>query len=51
MTKSLKKVVVLVCAAVLLPMLAAANPIQDSYRSQAKLDNPAFKDFSVAAGP
>lgn len=50
MTKSLKKIVVLVCTSMLLPMLAVANPIQDSYRSQAKLDNPAFKDFSVAAG-
>jgi len=34
-----------------LPLLAsAANPIQDSYRAQAKQDHPAFKDFSAAAG-
>lgn len=49
MMKSLNKSMLLVCAA--LPLLAvAANPIQDSYRAQAKRDNPAFKDFSVAAG-
>jgi hypothetical protein len=41
----------LACLALALPLCAAAaNPIQDSYRTQAKLDNPAFKDFSVAAG-
>lgn len=28
----------------------AAHPVQDSYRAQAKQDNPAFKDFSAAAG-
>ena len=51
MMKSLNKSLVLACAALAMPLLAAAaNPIQDSYRAQAKLDNPAFKDFSVAAG-
>jgi hypothetical protein len=41
---------VLACAAFATPLLAAANPIQDSYRAQAKQDNPAFKDFSATAG-
>ena len=41
----------LAALALALPLLAsAANPIQDSYRAQAKQDNPAFKDFSAAAG-
>lgn len=30
--------------------LAAAHPILDGYRAQAKAENPAFKDFSAAAG-
>ena len=33
-----------------LPLLAAANPVQDSYRAMAKQENPAFVDFSVARG-
>ena len=48
--KSLIQSAVLACAVFTLPLLAAANPIQDSYRAQAKQDNPAFKDFSVTAG-
>lgn len=36
--------------AVALPLAAAANPIQDSYRSAAKQENPAFKDFSATRG-
>ncbi|MBK1685773.1 DUF1924 domain-containing protein [Rhodoferax fermentans] len=36
--------------AVALPLLANANPILDSYKAQAKTENPAFKDFSAAAG-
>ncbi|WP_180124760.1 DUF1924 domain-containing protein [Rhodoferax sp. BLA1] len=36
--------------AVALPLLANANPILDSYKAQAKAENPAFKDFSAAAG-
>lgn len=41
----------LAALALALPLLAsAANPIQDSYRAQAKQDHPAFKDFSAAAG-
>ncbi len=28
----------------------AANPILDGYRTQAKQENPAFKDFSATAG-
>ncbi len=50
MMKHLNKSFLLACAALALPLLAGANPIQDSYRAQAKLDNPAFKDFSAAAG-
>ena len=50
MMKSLNKSILLLCATLALPVMAATNPIQDSYRAQAKLDNPAFKDFSVAAG-
>jgi hypothetical protein len=48
--KSLIQSTVLACAALTMPLMAAANPIQDGYRAQAKQDNPAFKDFSVAAG-
>lgn len=33
-----------------LSSLVAANPILDGYRAQAKSENAAFKDFSVAAG-
>ncbi|OQW86495.1 MAG: hypothetical protein BWK72_17365 [Rhodoferax ferrireducens] len=36
--------------AVVLPLLANANPILDGYAAQAKAENPAFKDFSAAAG-
>ena len=36
--------------AVALPLLANANPILESYKAQAKAENPAFKDFSAAAG-
>ena len=36
--------------AVALPLLANANPILDDYKAQAKTENPAFKDFSAAAG-
>ena len=42
----------LTALALALPLVAAAatNPIQESYRATAKQENPAFKDFSVAAG-
>ncbi len=36
--------------AVALPLFANANPILDSYATQAKAENPAFKGFSAAAG-
>ena len=42
--------VTLVCAALVPCLQAHANPIQDGYRTQAKSENPAFKDFSAAAG-
>jgi Domain of unknown function (DUF1924) len=38
------------CLALALPLCAAANPIQESYRAPAKQENAAFKDFSAAAG-
>jgi hypothetical protein len=45
----LKRLTWLAC--LVLPLgAAAANPIQDSYRAAAKLENPAFKDFSAEAG-
>ena len=33
-----------------LPLAVSANPILDGYKTQAKQENAAFKDFSVAAG-
>lgn len=51
MKTSVKPATLLAALALALPLLAsAANPIQDSYRAQARQDNPAFKDFSAAAG-
>jgi hypothetical protein len=40
----------LACLALALPLAAAANPVLDAYRAQAKQENAAFKDFTVAAG-
>jgi len=39
-----------VTLATALPLVAAANPIQDSYRAAAKQENAAFKGFSAARG-
>jgi len=39
-----------VSLAAALPLSALANPILESYRTSAKQENAAFKDFSVAAG-
>lgn len=51
MKTRVKPATLLAALALALPLLAsAANPIQDSYRAQARQDNPAFKDFSAAAG-
>lgn len=51
MKTSVSPASLLAVLALALPLLAsAANPIQDSYRASAKQDNPAFKDFSAAAG-
>jgi mono/diheme cytochrome c family protein len=36
--------------AIALPLAASANVILDGYKAQAKQENAAFKDFSVAAG-
>jgi hypothetical protein len=33
-----------------LPLVANANAVLDDYKTQAKTENPAFKDFSAAAG-
>jgi hypothetical protein len=33
-----------------LPWPAAANPVQDSYRSAARQENPAFTEFSATRG-
>ena len=33
-----------------LPLIAAANPIQDSYRAAAKQEDAGFKDFSATRG-
>ena len=40
----------LLCLATALPLAAMANPILDTLRSTAQQENPAFKDFSAAAG-
>lgn len=40
----------LACLSIAVPAAAMANPILDGYKTQAKQENPAFKDFTVAAG-
>jgi hypothetical protein len=40
----------LTCLAIALPVAANANVILDGYKTQAKQETPAFKDFTVAAG-
>ncbi len=51
MNSTLNKTSWLAAVALALPLCAAAaNPILDGYRAAAKQENPAFKDFSVAAG-
>ncbi len=50
MLRYLRKPLALACVALALPVFAATNPIQESYRAQAKLDNSTFKEFSAAAG-
>jgi hypothetical protein len=37
-------------AAMTLPLIAAANPVQDSYRAAAKQESPTFIDFSATRG-
>ena len=34
----------------MLPLMASANPVRDSYRAAAKLENAAFVDFSATRG-
>jgi hypothetical protein len=50
MKLTLRPTHLLACLAVALPLVAAANPILEDYRTAAKQENPAFKDFSAAAG-
>jgi len=40
----------LVCLIAALPLAGLANPVLDGLQSTAKQENPAFKDFSAAAG-
>jgi hypothetical protein len=50
MQNMLNKTSLLIFLALAIPLGAAANPILDGYRTAAKQENPAFKDFSAAAG-
>lgn len=51
MTIHITAATLLAALALAQPLAAsAAHPVQDSYRAQARQDNPAFKDFSAAAG-
>jgi len=45
-----KLLLTVITLAIALPLVATANPIQDSYRAAAKQENPGFKDFSAARG-
>ena len=49
-TPHLTTLLACLAATLTLPLAAAANPILDGYRTQAKQENAAFKDFTVAAG-
>lgn len=49
-TPHLTALLACLAATLTLPLAAAANPILDGYRTQAKQENAAFKDFTVAAG-
>lgn len=46
----MKKLLLAIALTLPLPLYAAGNPIQDSYRAAAKQENPAFKDFSAQRG-
>lgn len=50
MTFKLRTTHLLACLAIALPLAANANVILDGYKTQAKQENAAFKDFNVAAG-
>ncbi len=45
-----KRLIFSLALALALSLGAHANPVQDGYRTVAKQENPAFKDFSAAAG-
>ena len=49
-TPHLTTLVVCLAVTLTLPLAAAANPILDGYRTAAKQENAALKDFTVAAG-
>lgn len=50
MTPKFSSAHLLACLALALPLAAAANPVLDAYRVQAKQENAAFKDFTAADG-
>ena len=50
MKSNSNKTSLLTCLVLALPLCSAANPILDGYRTAAKQENPAFKDFSAATG-
>jgi hypothetical protein len=50
MTLQLKLSGLLTCLVMALPIAASANTVLDGYKTQAKQENAAFKDFSAAAG-
>jgi mono/diheme cytochrome c family protein len=50
MTFKFRSAQLLTCLAIALPVVASANVILDGYKTQAKQENAAFKDFTVAAG-
>jgi hypothetical protein len=50
MTFKLRTTHLLAYLAIALPLAANANVILDGYKTQAKQENAAFKDFTVAAG-
>jgi hypothetical protein len=50
MKLEMKTAAMLACLALGVPLCSSANPIQDSYRAEAKQENAAFTDFSATAG-
>ena len=50
MTSNFRLTHLVAALAIALPLAANANVILDGYKAQAKQENAAFKDFTVAAG-